>query len=310
MKQAKSPPKEILEEFRIHSETEWTIPNTGSIAETFISPDFVVQQRDRNDYERFSAVIRYLEYWQGNPLFEGTRSELILSNTEGFWVKTDLINTPEEAYPWQPYASSEEWWSYFEQVLPAIKDTLRELRKGPELPEELKQLDLRGGKNLQTVPTRQILDIIYNSTKANGVKYEDISWIRDLDPEPVLPSVTSHGDVLIKNTVLGSNGFRLIDWEFLSELPADRDISRIVWHLLNRMPVETWGDKIPLIESLYEEFVLDEVANNPVYRSVDFKEIFVWGGLRTLATWPNQGKMVVENKRAFGEILAGIKSFV
>jgi hypothetical protein len=275
------------------SENRWEPAGVGLIANTFLGEKTVIQQRPIDHYSRYKSVIDYLNsniYPLNKELFQGARIKILSIEEECFWTSSKRLDQPKQEYPWKPYSRPDKWWDYLQQSFTDIVQALTTLRKGPDLPKNLIDFVERADAHYQIVDHQQVISVL--------AKYgADEHWLNSLPVPEDSRKVISHGDLLIKNIVHGAKHNQIIDWEFLTVMPADRDLTRLFSHLCLRTPPEEWEQRIKPYQEDYS-----------ILAEADYRLFFIWGLLRSLAIWPEQGEMIIENKNSFHDNLQGIKN--
>ena len=175
-------------------------------SETYISDTIIIQRRAGRLFRSWDARIKLLASVDDpNCLLETSQCLYELDEDEKhFWIqhnRIDIENSPSDF----DYinASPKELEAIFQDTLATVietENTLRRASLSPDLIQPLFQEEVAKAHNVRSVSH----EIIRNICSRLGYE-SNISFPEDG------PIVLSHGDVLGKNIILTSNGYRMID---------------------------------------------------------------------------------------------------
>jgi hypothetical protein len=208
----------------------------GFRADTYFSPEYIVQRRPISEWPRWQAISKILENVEEDPddILLGFAHQYQLE-ADYFWLRFpryDLPDSPSRDYELQP----EQRRDFLSAALPdyfLTDNFLRDLPINPQGIIDLLSLNPEAHETVRVYTPEQI---------------EAFSQLFGYQQELPFPEprrdVFQHGDLSLGNTIRSQRGFRLIDWEHFSWQRSGQDFSHLFIFVLLPTPRQEWAGLI------------------------------------------------------------------
>jgi hypothetical protein len=259
----------------------------GFRADTYFSPEYIVQRRPMDEWPRWQALSAILEGVSEDPdnILLGFGHEYQLEDNY-FWLRFprhDLAGSPSHNYDLQP----SERRDFLAAAMPDYFRTDNFLRSIPLNPEGI--IDL-----LSLNPEAQETVRIYTPDQI-GAFAALFGYQQELPFPPLLPDVFQHGDLSLGNTIKSDYGYRLIDWEHFSWQRSGQDFAHLFIFVLLPTPLNDWP-------GLIDEFS-SAIANHLAISEQQWRLLLYWELLIEFIFW-QRGEGLAEkannSRRALG----------
>lgn len=287
-----SPPQNMLIKHNLPTEG-WKPVYTGMVAVTFLHEQYVVQKRPLQALSAYQAAEAYLRTYATESLFAGAITELLEIESDGFWIVTDRLDSPDDQYVFNTDRDNHlAWWEWGKEIWPTALETMRLIKTKPALPDTV----LRNPKRITSFKLLPIAYIrqVLNARGAELTNIPEHHFETDL--------VVSHGDLHASNIVrYKEGGYRTIDWETLAMLPEHSDPSQFIVYLLAKTPSEEWSNYFWSFSKDCQELT--------GLNSIDWAAVLVEAILRETALW-SELIPVSSEMNTFDDNITGIKKLL
>jgi hypothetical protein len=260
-------------------------------ASTFINEELVIQRRSGN---LFGAWQTRMEILSAIPDPDGLLSAAEChyeSDPEDniFWVvyqRQDINGSPSQI-DYQNISFS-DFSTIFAQTMPdliATEQLLRSAEVEKKLMWELAYQDCSKTHLARAVDHSAVKKIV-----------ENLGWKLPPAPDSNNQLMLSHADLIPRNIIKTSSGYRLIDWESLGNYSPSSAFGHLFAWALMKIPAQNWADFLedninpclPLMEMNIEEAKID------IYWRI-IREALYWGSdLSNLDFWINESSRLLE----------------
>jgi hypothetical protein len=250
-------PQQSLINFDLES-LSWKQLDHGSVAQTLLSDDWVLQRRP----------VRYLERWQTlidnclqrlqpetDPYFKAANYKIIEINKNHFWTLSSRLDHGEKRkLDLAIDLSIDQAWDIADVLLPiAIKtfDKINQKLPPNKIPKRLLRDDIR-------FIQRQKWSSDYVLVLLEQIHRISKNEIEQIPPEPKFEYVVGHGDPVHKNFVFNKDKhpqYCLVDWETITLLPKSSDPAHFFAHLLFKTEPENWLKKLEPYNQTVSEYL-------------------------------------------------------
>ena len=222
------PPPHVLQQMRLPSQGWRMNDHQGKVAITWHNQKVVLQCRSVERLDRLLALFE-LQQESGIPgvhMLAHPQIEI----PGGQLVEACLNHEPKRIWTLYPYINSSRRLFYdgmrshrlYESCDLVIKEVAHQLEAFAQNANVSKLSNLKDtrGLHIQKLSAQQILGLA-ESFAPSGCDLNKLSSME----EPNSEKVPSHGDSILKNTLLSNSGVHVIDWETIDMLPRHMDFT-------------------------------------------------------------------------------------